>query len=267
MIETLRAVFADIDGTLVTKGEQMMPITRRALETLHSQGVLIGLSTGRKIGQGMFRRAEDWELSFQFDMMIGMNGGQLWDKDHENIEDYYLLDPKDMQEILAKMEPLGINAMIYEEDYIVSQIIQSQNGGKKEGNEKLDKNTKTSKSEDNNKNEEKVKNKKRIEKKIKEEKMQMEQMKEAFMSLKINNNKENNNNIGNYNNINNEDNNNNNNIDNNLINKSENNIINENNDEINNFNNNENDIDNEEEECKNNSNSPKSIENGGKFGF
>ena len=155
---------------------------------------------------------------------------------------------------------------IYEEDYIVSQIIQSQNGGKKGGDEKLDKNTKASKSEDNIKNEEKVKNKKRIEKKIKEEKMQMEQMKEAFMSLKINNNKENNNNIGNYNNINNDDNNNNN-IDNNLINKSENNIINENNNEINNFNNNENDIDNEEEECKNNSNSPKSIENGGKFGF
>ena len=92
MIEHVSAILADIDGTLVDKGESIMPVTKKALETLHEQGVLIGLSTGRKINSSMFQRASDWGLSFQFDMLIGMNGGQLWDKDHEEIESYYLLE-------------------------------------------------------------------------------------------------------------------------------------------------------------------------------
>lgn len=120
MIEHVSAILADIDGTLVNKGESIMPITKNALETLHAQGVLIGLSTGRKINSSMFQRSRDWGLSFQFDMMIGMNGGQLWDKDHEEIESYYLLETETMKEIIEKMSPLKLNSMIYEGDHMVA---------------------------------------------------------------------------------------------------------------------------------------------------
>ena len=116
---------------------------------------------------------------------------------------------------------------IYEEDYIVNQIIQSQNGGKIE------------KKENNiGSNENEKMNKERIQKKIKEKKLQFEQMKEAFMNLNINNqNKD----------------------------DDENNINNENDNDENNYNNINNNFDNDEEEYKNNSNSPKIMENGGKF--
>ncbi len=120
MIEKLTAIVADIDGTLVNKGEDMMPRTRNALEILHQNGVLFGLSTGRKLNKQMFRRNQDWGLSFDFDVMIGMNGGQLWDKDHEEIESYYLLERETMMEILQKMAPLQVNAMIYEEDHMTA---------------------------------------------------------------------------------------------------------------------------------------------------
>lgn len=120
MIEHVSAILADIDGTLVNKGESIMPVTKKALETLHEQGVLIGLSTGRKINSSMFQRAGDWGLSFQFDMLIGMNGGQLWDKDHEEIESYYLLETDTMKEIIQKMSPLKLNSMIYEGDHMVA---------------------------------------------------------------------------------------------------------------------------------------------------
>ena len=132
---------------------------------------------------------------------------------------------------------------IYEEDYIVNQILQSQNGGKNGNN--IMENNQTKINEEKNKKI--IKNKERMQKKMKEEKIQMEQMKEAFININkniINNNIDNNNinEYGNNNNINNDDKNNLNNI---------------------NF-----DIDNdEEEECKNNGNSPKSMENGGKFDF
>lgn len=120
MIEKVTAIVADIDGTLVNKGESIMPITKEALEELHQRGVLLGLSTGRKINTSMFSRAKDWGLSFDFDVIIGMNGGQLWDRDHKEIESYYLLSPDDIREIIARMSPLHLNAMIYEEDHMVT---------------------------------------------------------------------------------------------------------------------------------------------------
>ena len=148
---------------------------------------------------------------------------------NENIEYEYDYENENEYEYDNNDEDLN---NIYEEDYIVNQIIQFQNGGKNEKKEELNSNL--------DKKSEKLKNKKRIEKKLKEEKLQMEQMKEAFMNLNINNSN----------------------------NQDENNINNENDNEENNFNNNINiDLDNEEEECKNNSHSPKSIENGGKFDF
>ena len=70
---------------------------------------------------------------------------------------------------------------LYEEDYIVNQILQSQNGGKNSD-------TNQKKIKDENIKKEKIKNNERIKKKLKEEKMQMEEMKKAFISLNINNN-------------------------------------------------------------------------------
>ena len=142
---------------------------------------------------------------------------------------------------------------IYEEDYIVNQIIQSQNGGQKEKKEEnnIQNKDEKNKNSDNNKITDKTKINQRAEKILKEEKNQMEQMKEAFMNLNIDNNLDNNND-------------NNNNIDNNIENE------NENEDNLININNNQNyindDMDNEEE-YKNNSNSPREIENGGKTYF
>ena len=127
---------------------------------------------------------------------------------------------------------IDINDDIYEEDYIMNQIIESQKNEMKEKN-KVNKNIKIKKGNKNNIEE------KRIEKIMKEEKAQIEQVKQALLNLNINsnNNNINNNNINNINNI---------------------NIIDD--DIINN------DISNEEEEeYKNNSGNNNNFENGGNF--
>ena len=164
--------------------------------------------------------------------------------------EYEYEDEGDYQDINDMNEDI-LNEL-YEEDYIVNQIIESQNGGKNNEEKNKNKNDEKNKNKSDEKNKEKEKNKKRIEKKHKEEKIQMEQMKKAFMNLSINNSKNKINNIDM-------------NID------FDDNIINDNdNDDKNNLNNNnniENDIEDDEEECKNNSNSPKSMENGGKVEF
>lgn len=113
-------ILADIDGTLIDKGQPMVPITKQSLIEMHDRGALLGLATGRKINKSMFERAKDWGLPFEFDAIIGMNGGQLWDRFHEGIESYYMLEKETMKEIISLMAPLKLNPMIYEEDHMVA---------------------------------------------------------------------------------------------------------------------------------------------------
>jgi hydroxymethylpyrimidine pyrophosphatase-like HAD family hydrolase len=113
-------ILTDIDGTLIDKGQPMVPITKQSLIEMHDRGVLLGLATGRKINKSMFERAKDWGLPFEFDAIIGMNGGQLWDRFHEGIESYYMLEKETMKEIISLMAPLKLNPMIYEEDHMVA---------------------------------------------------------------------------------------------------------------------------------------------------
>ncbi len=120
MIQDLRVLLADIDGTLVQKGEAIMPKTRNAIIRLHEQGVLFGLATGRKITKQMFSRRITWDLPFEFDVMIGMNGGQLWDRFHQETEVYHLLSTDTMREIIDVMSVLHLNCSIYEDDHMVS---------------------------------------------------------------------------------------------------------------------------------------------------
>ncbi len=120
MIRSLKAVVADVDGTLVDKGQPMHEATRNAIIRLHEEGVLFGLATGRKINKSIFARNRDWGLPFEFDIMIGMNGGQVWDSRHEGFENYYMLKREVMREIIDRMSPLHCNAMMYEDEKMVA---------------------------------------------------------------------------------------------------------------------------------------------------
>ena len=121
MIQKLRAVIADIDGTLVPKGVKEMPaITREALTEIHEEGILFGIASGRPVDEKMKRRKDEWNLPFDFDVMIGMNGGQLWDKDHPEVKQFYLLDIPVMREILDLMRPFHLIPSIYEGDHMVA---------------------------------------------------------------------------------------------------------------------------------------------------
>ena len=67
MEKNIQAFVADIDGTLVAKGEKLLDRTRNALERLHQEGVLVGIATGRPLDQRILDKAKEWNLSFEFD--------------------------------------------------------------------------------------------------------------------------------------------------------------------------------------------------------
>lgn len=117
MIENISIFVADIDGTLALKGDNLMPKTRNALEKLHSDGVLIGPASGRPLDNTVLNKAKEWGLSFEFDFAIGMNGGDLWTKDTQEINRYYYLQPEIIKKILSFVWDLDVNVILYKDAY------------------------------------------------------------------------------------------------------------------------------------------------------
>ena len=62
-------------------------------------------------------KAKEWDLGFEFDFAIGMNGGELYDARTKKIDKYYLLPSKDIKEILTFLKPFDLNAIIYVNAY------------------------------------------------------------------------------------------------------------------------------------------------------
>lgn len=112
-----KVIAADIDGTLCMKGEDIMPLTRSALNELHDQGVLFGLATGRPVDSRVLSYAKKWNLGFEFDFAVGMNGGEMYDLKTNTTDKYYLLSKENIRKILAFLEPFDINAIVYVDGY------------------------------------------------------------------------------------------------------------------------------------------------------
>jgi len=117
---TVKLVIADIDGTLVDYGKDMLPLTRQALIDLHHKGVLLGIASGRPVGDQLKANAKRWGLDFQFDVIIGMNGGQLLDVQKDKYEEFYKIKGEIIHEIIDMMRPLDLNPFVYKSGYMLS---------------------------------------------------------------------------------------------------------------------------------------------------
>lgn len=116
----IKAMIADIDGTLVTKGELPGPMTVKALEILHDHDVKLGIASGRVINSSLRGRSTEWNLPFPFDVLIGMNGGQVLITETDGLTEQYALSRETLKEIMLWMEPLGLIASVYEGDHMVA---------------------------------------------------------------------------------------------------------------------------------------------------
>lgn len=65
----IKAVFFDVDGTLLTKQSQILPSTKQAIKQLQKQGILCGIATGR--GPSQLKNRLD---NVTFDLFVTYNG-------------------------------------------------------------------------------------------------------------------------------------------------------------------------------------------------
>ncbi len=111
-MEKIRLIVADHDGTLVDDDRILSPYTRDVLERLHEKGILFGMASGRNVSQ-IREYAHKWGLSFDFDMVIGNNGGELWDNVNQKHYEYEKLSADAIMEILEMMKPLDLTLQFH----------------------------------------------------------------------------------------------------------------------------------------------------------
>lgn len=120
-MKKFKVVVADIDRTLRDKNDQFGEINRKAFQALHEEGVLLGLASGRPLWQKLLDHAEEWDLGFPFDFVIGLNGGEIYDQRKNETTKLNPLQPDTIKEIISKMAPTECNPFIYREGYMLAQ--------------------------------------------------------------------------------------------------------------------------------------------------
>lgn len=126
MFENIKLIVADIDGTLVNEERDMLPLTRACLNDLHARGILIGIASGRPIGEHLYAQKNDWNVDFDFDLWIGMNGGQLYDVRKDKTDYFYKLQPETIEEIIMMMRPIKANPFIYVGEDMLSEYVDDE---------------------------------------------------------------------------------------------------------------------------------------------
>ena len=120
MKKQFRMFIADIDDTLRVKGGTIGPRTVEALEEMHKRGMIVAIASGRPLWQGRETGAKDWGLDFQFDLIIGMNGGEIHDCRKDTIAYNHPLSREILKEITLKMYKVHRNPFVYRDGYMLT---------------------------------------------------------------------------------------------------------------------------------------------------
>jgi len=127
-LNNIRLVVCDIDGTL-THDKTIIPsaYTIEILEKLHEKGILFGLASGRGVEQ-LRDLKTDWGLSFDFDLVIGLNGSEYYDLKSEQKTQLFSLSEMDIKEIITGMlkEFPDLNCSIYRNNVRILRFIDEK---------------------------------------------------------------------------------------------------------------------------------------------
>ena len=98
----IKAVFCDIDGTLLTSQHTVSPRTVAAIRALRERGVLFGLCTGRDAHatEAMY---ELWGIEGLVDVLVGCGGAEVIDRAHDINELSYPLPGETIARICKHM--------------------------------------------------------------------------------------------------------------------------------------------------------------------
>lgn len=118
----IKAVFFDIDGTLVPFGQNSMPeSTVKALDTLRGNGVKLFIATGRSPGNLKYLQSV---LDYNFDGFVAMNGQYCYSGDKVIHEEWF--STEHFPTLLKYLDEKKISCNFVELDYFYINRISSR---------------------------------------------------------------------------------------------------------------------------------------------
>lgn len=128
MNKEIKVFVADVDDTLRGRKKRIPgTLTLSAFEEMHKRGIIVGIASGRPLWQGVTDHYKEWKLSFQFDFLIGMNGGQIWTKESNEKKVYNPLTCEELKEIVTSFNSIpNVNPFVYREGYELSRYIDDE---------------------------------------------------------------------------------------------------------------------------------------------
>ena len=113
----IKLVVCDIDGTLTRDG-QVKPseYTIEVMHDLYKKGISFGIASGRDVLQ-LKEIINEWNLPFEMDVLIGLNGSEYYDLKNDKIRHLFELSKEDIKDIIDKMLEKfpDLNCSIYRE--------------------------------------------------------------------------------------------------------------------------------------------------------
>lgn len=123
-----RLLVADIDGTLIETNEDFPYYTRKVLKKLHDSGVLFGIASGRACFQ-IKHVVQKWNLGFDVDLLIGLNGVELYDCTDNKTYLFNLLKKEIIKKAYDMVGPYAINSFIYRDEAELALICDEKMKG------------------------------------------------------------------------------------------------------------------------------------------
>lgn len=113
-----KLVICDIDNTLVVKHHGLTPRAKAVIQTLREAGVYFGIASGRTLGQIRYM-VNAWGLQ-DADILIGMNGCELWDGIAHKKYEQFLMKKQWLHEIIDFMRDYPTtNTLMYIDEHII----------------------------------------------------------------------------------------------------------------------------------------------------
>lgn len=113
---SIKLVVADIDMTLDSMMHPFSDMNRKAVEDLHSKGIYFGLASGRSIQQ-LKEKAKEFKLSFEPELLVGINGQTYYDGINNEERSLFALDKSWVKEICKVLDSYGYEYHAYIDNY------------------------------------------------------------------------------------------------------------------------------------------------------
>lgn len=109
-----RLIITDLDGTLTPHGmgKDLSERTKETIRCLARHGVSFGLASGRPLDE-LHAYAARWDLEKEVDVLVGLNGSELWDGHTGRSRRYFMMKREWLKEVIEKLEPFDLNPYVY----------------------------------------------------------------------------------------------------------------------------------------------------------